>query len=100
MTCTSKSPGQSSTVAFRRRGCAIELSSGLPVTGALTLHPSKTGRLPTGDLPSMAIGVERPLETARHIPASSIADVRHGFRCHATARAGSAYEEQVAVFSG
>ena len=48
----------------------------------------------------MAIGVERPLETVRHIPTSSIADVRHGFRCHATARAGSAYEKQFAVFSG
>jgi len=57
------------------------------------LHPSKTGRFPTGDLPSMAIGVERPLEAVRHISASSIADVRYGFRCHATARAGSANEE-------
>ena len=48
----------------------------------------------------MTVGVERPLETVRHIPASSIASVRHGLRSHARARAGSADEEQLAIFGG
>jgi hypothetical protein len=45
----------------------------------------------------MAIGIERPLETIRHVPASPISGIRHGFRCHATSATRSADEEQFGI---
>jgi hypothetical protein len=96
------SPGQNPIDAVRRRGCANRFLLGLRLqkTGALTLHPGQAGGFPSSDPPSMAVGVERPLETIRHISASSIAGARHGFRCHATSSPGSADEEKLSVFIG
>jgi hypothetical protein len=66
----------------------------------LTLHPGQTGSFPTGDPPSMTVGVERPLETIRHISTSPIPGIRHGFRSHATSATRSADEEQLGLLVG
>jgi hypothetical protein len=98
-TCTSKSPEQTPPIALRRRGCVTGRVFGLQ-TGALTLHPRQASGFPTGDPPSVSIGIERPLETVRHISASPISGIRHGFRCHATSATRSADEEQLGVSVG
>src|SRR5262245_18469000 len=48
----------------------------------------------------MTVGIERPLEAVRNIPAPLIPDARDGFRSHATSCTRTADEKQLGVFGG